>query len=264
MPDENGWMMVPDWVDGIPPEVNVHDIEVLRLLARRVRRPGMVAVEVGSWVGNGSTRALAEEVRAARGRLYCVDTWAGSDNVTHHVRYRETYPTMFPVFAENVRRYGGDDVIRPLVLPSVSAARLFPDRSLDLVFIDGNHGYTAVRADLAAWRPKVRPGGLLCGHDYDADYGSFDAALRRETAARREDDFFPTDRLPGQSGFHPGVVAAVYERFGPAAVMWCRRVPSTVWSYAVPNGLAARLARWVTKPAALPEAPWPEFTPAVL
>ena len=27
--------------------------------------------------------------------------------------------------------------------------------------------YDAVCADLAAWWPKIRPGGLLTGHDYD-------------------------------------------------------------------------------------------------
>ncbi len=31
-----------------------------------------------------------------------------------------------------------------------------------------NARYTAARADLAAWAPKLRPGGLLAGHDYSA------------------------------------------------------------------------------------------------
>jgi cephalosporin hydroxylase len=41
-----------------------------------------------------------------------------------------------------------------------------PDRSLDFVYIDGNHGYEAVLDDLAAWSPKVRTGGFISGHDY--------------------------------------------------------------------------------------------------
>lgn len=49
---------------------------------------------------------------------------------------------------------------------SVSAARRFRPRSLDFVYIDANHGYEHVRRDLAAWYPKVRPGGIIAGHDY--------------------------------------------------------------------------------------------------
>ncbi|CAK0856203.1 unnamed protein product [Prorocentrum cordatum] len=41
-----------------------------------------------------------------------------------------------------------------------------PERSLDLVFLDARHDYEAVAADVVAWRPKVRPGGILSGHDF--------------------------------------------------------------------------------------------------
>ena len=36
--------------------------------------------------------------------------------------------------------------------------------------IDANHDYDAVVADLRAWRPKVKPGGVLAGHNYDAQW----------------------------------------------------------------------------------------------
>lgn len=51
-------------------------------------------------------------------------------------------------------------------LPSLEAAPLVPNGSLDAVYIDGNHAYAYVRDDLAAWAPKVRPGGIVAGHDY--------------------------------------------------------------------------------------------------
>ena len=38
--------------------------------------------------------------------------------------------------------------------------------SLDFVFIDADHTYEAVKADIHAWWPKIRPGGILSGHDY--------------------------------------------------------------------------------------------------
>ena len=49
---------------------------------------------------------------------------------------------------------------------SPQAAARFSDGSLDFAFLDGNHLYEAVCADLFAWWPKVRTGGLLTGHDY--------------------------------------------------------------------------------------------------
>lgn len=52
---------------------------------------------------------------------------------------------------------------------SSKAARLFDDESVDFVFVDAMHSYQAVRDDLDTWWPKVRPGGLLSGHDYSPE-----------------------------------------------------------------------------------------------
>lgn len=49
---------------------------------------------------------------------------------------------------------------------SEKAAKLFDFNSLDLVFIDGNHSYEYVKKDLESWYSKVRPMGILAGHDY--------------------------------------------------------------------------------------------------
>jgi len=59
---------------------------------------------------------------------------------------------------------------KPAVLmrmDSVSAARYIADGSLDLVYIDAEHTYDNVKADIIAWISKIRDGGILCGHDYD-------------------------------------------------------------------------------------------------
>jgi hypothetical protein len=41
---------------------------------------------------------------------------------------------------------------------------MFSDKTIDMVFIDANHTYDAVKADIEAWLPKVRK--IICGHDY--------------------------------------------------------------------------------------------------
>lgn len=48
----------------------------------------------------------------------------------------------------------------------VEAAARFPDRSLDLAFVDVPGGYHAARAVTAAWVSKVRWGGVLAGREY--------------------------------------------------------------------------------------------------
>mmetsp|Transcript_19509 Transcript_19509/g.45764 ORF Transcript_19509/g.45764 Transcript_19509/m.45764 type:complete len:111 (+) Transcript_19509:137-469(+) len=50
-------------------------------------------------------------------------------------------------------------------LTSQAAASQFVTGLLDIVFIDGDHSRSAVLADIQAWLPHVRAGGLLAGHD---------------------------------------------------------------------------------------------------
>lgn len=47
--------------------------------------------------------------------------------------------------------------------------RRFADGSLDFVWLDAGHDYASVRSDIAAWLPKVKPGGLLGGDDWPMD-----------------------------------------------------------------------------------------------
>jgi hypothetical protein len=49
---------------------------------------------------------------------------------------------------------------------SVEAAKDYPDGFFDFVYIDGDHSKEAVQADVTAWRPKVKTGGMLSGHDW--------------------------------------------------------------------------------------------------
>jgi predicted O-methyltransferase YrrM len=49
---------------------------------------------------------------------------------------------------------------------SLDVVKTFDDHSVDVVYIDGDHRYEAVKQDMAAWYPKVRSGGILAGDDY--------------------------------------------------------------------------------------------------
>lgn len=60
--------------------------------------------------------------------------------------------------------------------PSVQAASLVRDGTLDLVFIDADHSYEGCVADIKAWSPKVRTGGFISGHDYHS--GNFPGVVQ--------------------------------------------------------------------------------------
>lgn len=53
-----------------------------------------------------------------------------------------------------------------LRMPSTLAAQHVPDRSLDFVYIDAVHTFAACLADIKAWLPKIRCGGMIAGDDY--------------------------------------------------------------------------------------------------
>jgi len=63
----------------------------------------------------------------------------------------------------NLQNY---DSIEIFNLLSVDAAEKIENNFLDLVFIDANHQYLNVQRDILSWMPKIREGGIICGHDY--------------------------------------------------------------------------------------------------
>jgi predicted O-methyltransferase YrrM len=60
------------------------------------------------------------------------------------------------------RGYKNIEVIKNL---SIGASHGFGDNTLDFVYIDAEHSYEGVRADIHAWLPKIRKGGCIGGHD---------------------------------------------------------------------------------------------------
>ena len=123
-------------------------------------------VEVGCWKGR-SAAFLAVEIHNSDKsiRFDCVDTWNGS--VTEEPHQSDSYVksgTLYEKFLSNT------DLVKHIITPkrgdSVEMARTYEDDSLDFVFIDGDHRYESVKADILAWLPKMKAGGILAGHDY--------------------------------------------------------------------------------------------------
>lgn len=86
------------------------------------------------------------------------------------------------IYEKVVARFEGDPRVRLHRQYSYRAAADFPEGYFDFVYIDGNHNYEFVLRDLKDFAARLKPGGLLFGHDFFEDdfarqenYGVIDA-----------------------------------------------------------------------------------------
>ena len=50
-------------------------------------------------------------------------------------------------------------------------------KEADIVFIDALHDYDSVYEDIRLWWPRVRVGGMLCGHDFNHQWPGVERAV---------------------------------------------------------------------------------------
>ena len=84
-----------------------------------------------------------------------------------------------------------------------------PRNYFDLVFVDGDHSYAAVLADIQAAGGLIKDGGVLCGDDLERQSFEIDQAYARTQI----DSDYIRDPRSGHE-YHPGVTLAVGELFG--------------------------------------------------
>lgn len=115
--------------------------------------------EVGVWKGEYS-RKFCEAMPGVR--WTCVDPWAPYAAYRDNKNQQTLIDKAYHQAQSNLTGYG----VSVLRMSSEAAAPLVPDQSLDVVYLDGNHEDAYIRQDLDLWLPKVRPGGIIAGHDY--------------------------------------------------------------------------------------------------
>ena len=123
-------------------------------------------VEVGSWLGRSSSFMGVEIANSGKNiKFDCVDTWQGTDGEHNDFDvFKEK--TIYETFLSNMEPV--KDHFTPIRETSVDASKLYEDESLDFVFIDANHDYEPVLADVLSWLPKVKKGGIMAGHDWQS------------------------------------------------------------------------------------------------
>lgn len=184
--------------------------EADRAALRKHVENAQFVIEVGTFLG-GSAEVMLE---AMPGELITIDTFEGTlGTPTAELpegKMLEYVQSRLSRFKERVKLIRGT---------SCSAAEMFSDEVADFVFIDAAHDYENVRNDIRAWLPKVKPDGVIAGHDFDREsYFPLSEEYVKEKSCM---DF---DR---ESGVHCGVVRAVTECFSRINL---EHSDSTIWS----------------------------------
>jgi SAM-dependent methyltransferase len=126
---------------------------------------GGTFVEVGCWQGQSLAFFLVEAYNSGkRFKVFGCDHFRGSVGDGPLIQEAKL-KSIVAHCSHNLRR-----AAHPFALihaESAIGAGFLPDSSVDYCFIDAGHMYDEVKADIAAWVPKMKPGGIMAGHDFN-------------------------------------------------------------------------------------------------
>lgn len=160
--------LVPTLAQHAQPQSTAADLRAHSLLTWMSGMDHPVGAEIGVFAGELSRRLLSR----ADLTLYLVDSWTAEHNPTYtasgdfHTTLTQAQQERYYRITHDMIYFAGPRA-RILRKDSREAAKDIPDGTLDFVFIDADHSYEGCKADIEAWRPKVKAGGFISGHDYE-------------------------------------------------------------------------------------------------
>jgi len=95
--------------------------------------------------------------------LFCVDSWQNYEGYLDPINQKPDLPNGAEIVRQKLNKYPNVHCVQGF---SHKVAKQFKDNSLDFVYIDANHNLPWVMDDIIDWEKKVRPGGIIAGHDY--------------------------------------------------------------------------------------------------
>jgi len=176
-----------------PRYVLPHRLDFPLLLNRR----GLIGcgAEVGVKQGQYSETLL----ESWQGRhLISIDPWVSApepDYVDEANVTQQTHDGYYEETCRRLARFGERTSVWRMT--GSEAANRIPHHCLDFVYLDARHDFTSLKQDLEEWIGKVRPGGILAGHDYlDGTFAEGEFGVRSAV-----DEFFAAHRLPVRATF---------------------------------------------------------------
>ncbi|MDA0722184.1 MAG: class I SAM-dependent methyltransferase [Proteobacteria bacterium] len=129
---------------------------------------GGIAVEIGVWQGDFSPTIIE---LITPDKLVLIDPWAHIKDDSHAEAFvgRTGKTKMDRIFDGVVKKFETEIAARQVALIrdfSVPALAQFTDQSISFAYVDGDHSYEGVSADLAALFPKMKRGGIMAFDDY--------------------------------------------------------------------------------------------------
>ncbi len=132
----------------------------------------LVAVEVGVKNGKNAEKMLTIMPDL---KLFLVDTWekplVGSFYYNSGDGVAAQPPGFFKKAFRETRnstvRFGSRAVMMKMASERAASQFTASGDQFDFVFLDADHSYEGVTADILQWWPLIKKGGYLCGHDYD-------------------------------------------------------------------------------------------------
>ena len=162
--------------------------EILAELLKRKNIKPKVGAEIGILAGNMTTKVLQQIPSIVK--YYAIDPWewypsymkslrADSNFVKNMIKSKDTpqekFDEKFEIFKQKTIQF--QNKIKILKMYSKEASEHIEDKSLDFLFIDGNHGYEYVKEDIELYSPKIKRGCLIGGHDYGHVVGGVKEAV---------------------------------------------------------------------------------------
>lgn len=148
---EYKYKLPPGWFFGA-------DIEEYRRLVEDVPTGG-VLLELGCYKGR-SLCSVADIIKRKGLTVYVVDVFTGTASEGH---FENDYQAEFE---KNLERFGIRDNIKNIFKMTTNEAATKIREHMDLVFIDADHQYSAIKQDIENWTFKVKEHGTISGHDY--------------------------------------------------------------------------------------------------
>ncbi len=146
-----------DLIFEIPSTTTRYECYILWDLANKLPDESII-VEIGT--GAGRVTAIFADAVGGKGTIiHSIDNYSQEEKYGIYGEWKKECEK----YLKGLNLIGHVKLIRG---DSKEIAKTFPEK-IDLLYIDGDHGYQPVYDDITSWYPLIKSGGIIAGHDFD-------------------------------------------------------------------------------------------------